>query len=537
MKKGAPTALALPRILIANATMAAFSRKVLTAVTMVVLSREVLVAATLGALTLMQGCTVGPAYARPSIATPVAFKEATPTVAPDGSTWAPAKPQDAAIRGDWWKIYGEPELDELEDTLNRSNQSIAQAYQNYMAARAQVSQARAGYAPTVTVQPAFTRSGSALGTSGTAGTSGISGAASGTTGISLASTRINSNDFNFPLDVSWEPDLWGKIRNTVREFANAAQVSAADLANEKLSQQAALAQDYFQLRGQDELIALNAQTIEAYRKSLQLTQVLGDTGINDAQSVAQAQLNLKTAEAAATNLGIARAQYEHAIALLTGRPASSFSMPSRPLATALPAIPVGIPSELLQRRPDIAAAERTMAQANALIGVETAAFYPTISLSLTGGFQSSTMQNWFAWPSRFFSLGPTATETLFDGGLRSATIAQYQAQYEGSVASYRQTVLTAFQQTEDYLAAQRILSRQIEQQKDVIVAAQRYYDLAMVRYKTGIDTYLNVYVAQTALFADQQSLTTLRVQQMTSSVQLIEALGGGWDSTTLQPEK
>jgi NodT family efflux transporter outer membrane factor (OMF) lipoprotein len=549
MKKGAPPTFALPRILIGNAAMAALSRKVRPTVTMAILSREVLVAATMAisprealvaatisVLSLMQGCTVGPAYVRPSVATPPSFKEAAPTVAPDGSTWAPAKPQDAAIRGEWWKIYGEPELDKLEDALNRSNQSIAQAYQNYMAARAQVSQARAGYAPTVTVQPAFTRSGSALG-SATTGTSGISGAALGNTGTSLASTRINSNDFNFPVDVSWEPDLWGKIRNTVREFANAAQVSAADLANEKLSQQAALAQDYFQLRGQDELIALNAQTIEAYRKSVHLTQVLGDTGINDAQSIAQAQLNLKTAEAAATNLGIARAQYEHAIALLTGQPASSFSMPSRPLATAPPTIPVGIPSELLQRRPDIAAAERTMAQANALIGVETAAFYPTISLSLTGGFQSSTLQNWFAWPSRFFSLGPTATETLFDGGLRSATIAQYQAQYESSVASYRQTVLTAFQQTEDYLAAQRILTQQIEQQKGVIAAAQRYYDLAMIRFKTGIDTYLNVYVAQTALFADQQSMTTLRVQQMTSSVQLIEALGGGWDSATLQPEK
>lgn len=322
----------------------------------------------------------------------------------------------------------------------------------------------------------------------------------------------------------------------MKEFANAAQVSAADLANEKLSEQANLARDYFQLRGQDELIALDDQTVEAYRNSLALTQVLRHTGIDSDQSVAQAQLNLKTAEASATNLRLARTQYEHAIALLIGEPASTFSLPMRPLTTALPVIPVGVPSELLQRRPDIAAAERTMSQANALIGVETAAFYPSISISLSGGFQSSTLQNWFAWPARFFSLGPSVSETLFDGGLRTATVAQYRAQYEGDVAAYRQAVLTAFQQTEDYLAAQRILREQLEKQNEVVVAAQHYYDLAAVRFRTGVDTYLNVFVAQTALFSDQQSMITLRVQQMTSSVQLIEALGGGWDSTMLPYE-
>jgi NodT family efflux transporter outer membrane factor (OMF) lipoprotein len=483
------------------------------------------------ALMLAQGCTVGPAYMRPSVATPATFKEAPVAVAPDGTTWAPARPQDAALRGPWWKIYKEPELDALEDELNSSNQNIAQAYQNYMAARAQVSAARASYAPTATVQPSFTRSGSPLGSS--VGATALTGGSA----TSLAGLRTTSNNYDFPLDVSWEPDLWGRIRNTVKEFANAAQVSAADLANERLSQQASLAQDYFQLRGQDELIALNERTIDAYRKSLQLTQVLGRTGIDSAQSVAQAQLNLKTAEASATNLGIARAQYEHAIALLIGQPASSFSLPARSLTTAVPVIPAGVPSELLQRRPDIAAAERTMSEANALIGVETAAFYPTISISLSAGFESPTLANWFAWPARFFSIGPSASETLFDGGLRTATVAQYKAQYEGDVAAYRQAVLTAFQQTEDYLAAQRILATQIEQQRDVVAAAQHYYDLAAVRYRTGVDTYLNVYVAQTALFSDQQAMVTLRVQQMTSSVQLIEALGGGWDATQLPLEK
>ena len=491
-------------------------------------------AATIAAMALGQGCTVGPTYVRPSVSTPATFKEAAPSVAPDGTTWAPVRPRDATRRGPWWKIYQEPELDALEDRLDSSNQNIAQDYQNYMAARAQVSQARASYAPSATLQPAITRSGSAASTSGFGSALGSLGSS---TGGAAGSSRFTSNDFNFPLDISWEPDLWGRIRNTVREYANAAQVSAADLANERLSQQAALAQDFFELRGQDQLIALNEQTIEAYRQSLALTNVLGDTGIDDEQSVAQARLNLKTAEAAATNLGIARAQYEHGIALLIGQPASSFSMPSSPLTTAMPTIPIGVPSELLQRRPDVAAAERTMSQANALIGVETAAYYPSISLSLSGGFESSTLQNWFAWPARFFSLGPSVSETLFDGGLRKATIAQYRAQYEGDVAAYRQTVLAAFQQTEDYLAAERILARQLEQQQEVVAAAQRYYDLAAVRYRTGVDTYLNVFVAQTALFSDQQAMITLRVQQMTDSVQLIEALGGGWDSKLLPTEK
>lgn len=494
--------------------------------------RFLLSTAAFAALLTTQACTVGPDYVRPTVATPASFKEAppaAPAVAPDGTAWTPAQPQDAALRGDWWKIYREPELDDLEDRLNASNQNIAQAYQNYMAARAQVSQARASYAPTVTLQPAFTRSGSPLTSSSSASSLSFGGA-------SLGNPRVTSNQFTFPLDVSWEPDLWGRIRNTVKEFSSAAQASAADLANQKLSQQAALAQDYFQLRGQDALIELDEQTVSAYRKSLALTQVLGRTGIDSGQSVAQAQLNLKTAEASATNARLARAQYEHAIALLIGEPASSFALPARPLTTAAPVIPAGVPSALLQRRPDIASAERAMAQANALIGVETAAFYPNISLSLSGGFENATPAGWFAWPARFFSLGPTVSETLFDGGLRSATVAQYKAQYEGAVAAYRQAVLTAFQQTEDYLAAQRILGEQIEQQADVVAAAQRYYDLAAVRYRTGVDTYLNLYVAQTSLFSDQQAAITLRVQQMTSSVQLIEALGGGWDSAELAGE-
>jgi len=473
------------------------------------------------ALPLLQGCVVGPRYVRPAVQAPPAFKETAPEVAPDGTPWTNATPQDAALRGRWWEVYREPELNALEDKLNVSNQNIAQAFQNFMAARAQVREARSSYAPTATTTPAYTRSRTSA----------------NEIGQSAGNVNLNSNNFDLPFDVSWEPDVWGRVRNTVREYANAAQVSAADLANERLTEQANLAEYYFEIRGQDQLIVLYKQTIDAYRSSLELTQVLGKTGIDSDQSVAQADLNLKTAEAAATNLGISRAQYEHAIALLIGEPASSFSIPPHPLTTPLPIIPAGLPSQLLQRRPDIAAAERTMSEANALIGVETAAFYPTFTLSIEGGLESSTVQNWLTWPSRFFSLGPSATQTLFDAGLRRATVAQYKAQYEADVAAYRQTVLTAFQQTEDALASERILAQQLQQQQDVIAAAQRYYDLSVVRYRTGVDTYLNVFTAQTTLLNDQQTAITLRVQQMTSSVQLIEALGGGWDTTQLPSEK
>jgi NodT family efflux transporter outer membrane factor (OMF) lipoprotein len=483
--------------------------------------RRTITAAIAGTMLLLQGCRVGPKYIPPVVQAPPAFKEVAPQVAADGSTWKPATPQDATLRGKWWEIYQEPELNALEDKLNISNQNIAQSFQNFMAARAQVRQARASYSPTVTTTPAYTRARA----SGNEGAQGLSNA------------NLNSNDFNLPFDVSWEPDVWGRIRNTVREFANAAQVSAADLANERLTEQANLAVDYFEIRGQDELIALYQQSIEAERQSLKLTQVLRTTGIDDDQAIAQAELNLRTAEATATNLGVARAQYEHAIALLIGEPASTFSIPVRSLTTEVPAIPVGVPSELLQRRPDIAAAERTMSQANALIGVETAAFYPSFSLSAEGGLQSSSIGSWFAWPSRFFSVGPSASQTLFDAGLRRATIAQYQAQYDGDVAAYRQTTLTAFQQTEDYLASLRILTQQRQQQQQAIAAAQRYYDLADVRYRTGVDTYLNVFTAQTTLLSNQQTAVTLHVQQVTSSVQLIEALGGGWDVSQLPSEK
>jgi NodT family efflux transporter outer membrane factor (OMF) lipoprotein len=473
-------------------------------------------------LPLLEGCVVGPHYVAPVTQAPPAFKEVVqqPQKAPDGTTWTPATPQDAVVKGNWWEMYQEPELNALEEKLNSSNQNIAQSFQNFMAARAQVRQARAAYYPTVTVGPAYTRARTSANTAET-----------------FPGLNLNSNDFSLPFDVSWEPDLWGRVRNTVREYANAAQVSAADLANERLTEQANLAQYYFELRGQDSLIDLYQQTIEAYRKDLELTRVRSRTGVDTEQSVAQAQLNLDTAVASATNLRVARAQYEHAIALLTGQAASSFSIPKGPLTVDLPTIPIGVPSQILQRRPDIAAAERTMSEANALIGVETAAYYPTITIGGSLGLQSEKIGNLFTWPSRFFSAGPSASETLYDAGLRRNTLAQYKAQYEADAAAYRQTVLTAFQQTEDYLASVRWLGQQRREQQDSIAAAQRYYDLSLIRYKTGVDTYLNVFTAQTSLLSNQQGAITLLVQQMTSSVQLVEALGGGWDTSQLPSEK
>jgi NodT family efflux transporter outer membrane factor (OMF) lipoprotein len=492
-------------------------------------------AAIMCTLVLEQGCVVGPKYVPPSVQAPVEFKEK----APDGTQWKTVAPQDGALRDNWWEIFGEPELNALEDALNASNQSVAQSFQNFMAARAQVREARAGYMPTLTVSPSFTRSRTspnALGILGQSSGMGTSaGQAAGATATSSANaTNLTNNEFSLPFDVSWEPDLWGKVRNSVREYANAVQVSAADLANERLTEQANLAVYYFQLRGQDSLEDLYRQTVEADRKSLELTLTLRDTGIDNDQSVAQATLTLDNDLAAATNLKIARAQYEHAIAALIGRPASAFALPATTsVSTSVPAIPVGLPSDLLERRPDIAAAERTMSQANALIGVETAAFYPTLTLSAEGGFQSTTAAQWLTWPSRFFSLGPSVAETLFDGGLRRATVAQYTAQYNADVAAYQQTVLTAFQQTEDYLAALRLLQTQVDQQQVAVSAAQHYLEIAVTRYRTGVDTYLNVLAAQSSLLIDQQTTVNLHVQQLTDSVQLIEALGGGWNRAAL----
>jgi NodT family efflux transporter outer membrane factor (OMF) lipoprotein len=483
---------------------------------------------------LLAGCNVGPKYSPPAPPSAPAFKEAAPAAyksVPEG-TWKPANPQDAAIKGKWWQMFNEPELNALEEQLNIDNQTIAQYYQNFMAARAQVREARAGYFPTVTMNPSYTRSRNSVSAFG-GGAAAASGNGGTTSVVAPTASNSTTSSFSLPFDVSWQPDLWGRIRNTVKEFRYAAQVSAADLENQRLSEEASLAVFYFELRGQDSLRALYRTTVEAYKESLDLTRALVETGIDSPQSTAQAEVALLDAEATATGIETNRDIYEHAIATLIGRPASSFSMPVKGLSTPVPPIPVGVPSELLQRRPDIAAAERTMAQANALIGVEKAAYYPSLSITGTAGLESSMITKLFTLPAVFWSLGASASQILFDAGLRSATVAQYTATYNADVASYKQTVLTAFQQVEDYIATLRVTSAQIEQQRAAVAAAQTNLNIAITRYQTGLDPYLNVITAQTTLLSDQQTLATLRVTEMTAAVQLIQALGGGWDRMQL----
>jgi NodT family efflux transporter outer membrane factor (OMF) lipoprotein len=344
-------------------------------------------------------------------------------------------------------------------------------------------------------------------------------------------------DYSLPFDASWEPDFWGRVRNTVKSNIYAAQASAADLENVRLTDQAELAVDYYELRAQDSLKEVFDSTVAAYQDTLDLAESQYKTGLTSEEAVAQAEAQLRAAQAQDTNLGILRAQYEHAIAVLIGQPASTFSLRANALAAPPPPIPVGVPSELLERRPDIAAAERSVAQANAQIGVAKAAYYPTVQLSAGGGLGASSITDWFTWPSRFWSVGPSLAETLFDAGLRKATMQQYRAMYDQTVANYRQTVLTAFQQVEDNLASLRILSQDIDQQNAAIDAATRSLQEATVRYKTGLDPYLNVIVAQTTLLNDQQTGVTFRMDQMVSAVGLIKALGGGWNVLAIPSPK
>lgn len=486
-------------------------------------------AAALALAALGGACNVGPKYARPSAPIPPEFKEVALAAASPPGAWQPARPADAALKGQWWKMFHAPELDALEAQLDIDNQNIAQAFESFMAARAQVRQARASYYPTVTIGPAYSVSGvgnvSGRTRTGVGGTTGTTTATGGGESI--------TNLFSLPLDVSWAPDLWGRVRNTVREFQYAAQVSAADLENQRLTEQASLAEFYFQLRGQDALQAVFDHTVAADRRALELTRALADTGIDNEEAVVQAQVTLQVAEAAAAGVAVNRALFEHAIATLIGKPASTFALPVAALSTPVPPIPLGIPSQLLQRRPDIAAAERTMAQANAVVGIARSAYYPSLNLTASGGLQSTALSMLFSVPALFWSLGAAASQIIFDGGLRGATVAQDWAIYRADVAAYRQMVLTAFQQVEDYAATLRILSQQIARQAVAVQSAQKLVDLALARYETGLDPYLNVVTAQQTLLSAQQTWVSLRVSEMTAAVQLVQALGGGWDVAQL----
>jgi NodT family efflux transporter outer membrane factor (OMF) lipoprotein len=457
----------------------------------------------------LSGCmVVGPDYVRPTAITPDAYKEI------DG--WKVAQPKDDVIRDSWWEMFGDPQLNALEPQVSISNQNLAVAEAQYREAQALVREARAAYFPTATIGIGANRS-----------------SPSTTTGSGPASPRVTVSDYSLPLDVSWEIDVWGRIRRTVESNQASAQASAADLESARLSAQAALAQDYFQLRELDAQKQLLTETVAAFEKSLELTRGLYAQGVDSEVDVVQAETQLKTTEAQLISVGVQRAQLEHAIAVLIGQPASEVSIPATPLAGTPPQIPVGVPSDLLERRPDIAAFERLVAAANAQIGVAEAAFYPTVTLNASLGLESSSLGKLSSAASRFWSVGASMSETVFDGGLRRAQTDFARAAYDSSVATYRQTVLTAFQGVEDNLAALRILEQEAGVQDGAVKAAGRSVFLTINQYQAGTVSYLNVVTAQTIALTNELTAIQILGQRMTAAVLLVQALGGGWSVSQL----
>jgi NodT family efflux transporter outer membrane factor (OMF) lipoprotein len=480
------------------------------------------VVGTLALAALLSGCNIGPRYKAPTPPSVTApnYKESTVNFK-DADGWKVANPQDAMIRGKWWEIFNEPELNALEEQVNTDNQNIKLSYNNFMQARALVAEARAQYWPTITVGPSWSRS------------RGSSNASSSNNNNNNNSGAKTNSLWSLPLDVSWTPDFWGKIRNEVRTEQYNAQASAADLELERLTEQATLAEYYFEIRGQDKLQLILDETVASDQKALDAAQGAYDAGTGDYISVVEAQATLKAAKSSDTNVGLLRAQYEHAIAVLTGKIATDFSIPMRGMIYTSPPIPTGVPSQLAERRPDVASAERRLAAANATIGIGYGAFFPQVTISAAGGLTSSTLKHLFDWSSRVWSIGPSTSQIVFDGGLYRAQLHQYEAVYNSDLATYRQTVLTAFQQVEDALAATRVYSQQIIQQEDAVKSAQQFLDLEMQRYQSGVDPFVNVVTAQTTLQNDQVTLNALQVSEMLSAVQLVQALGGGWDGSQL----
>ena len=493
-----------------------------------------IIAGPLGAVLLMAACNFAPHYETPKSVPATAFKEAVPADAA-AQGWKPAEPKDAAIRDAWWEVYQDSELNELESRVAISNQTVAAAEANYRAARALVQKAEAAYFPTLTLDPSVVRSrasaaevqaGGAPGaTTPAGGTPTTTGAA--TTGVGGASTTPRTI-YSFPLEVSYQVDLWGSVRNTVAQSRYSAQASAAQEATALLSTQSQLAQDYFQLRVTDEQRLLLDTTLADYQASLRLVKTLFKGGLASDEDLAQAQTQLESAKAQATDLGIARAQYEHAIAVLIGVPPAKFSVAYRHFNQALPAVPVGVPSDLLERRADIANAERQVAAANAAIGIARAAYFPALTLSGSGGFESTAINQLFDWPNRFWSVGPEVAQVLFDGGALRAATAQARALNDQAVANYRQTVLTAIQSVEDNLASLRILAEELTEEHNAAVAAQHVVALSVTRYKNGIDSYVNVITAQNAFLTAREAELQVQIRQLTASVNLINNLGGGW---------
>jgi NodT family efflux transporter outer membrane factor (OMF) lipoprotein len=494
---------------------------------------------------LLAGCNFAPHYERPKTENTDAYKEATANAEAAGQGWQSADPKDDALRSNWWEVFQDPKLNDLESRVAISNQSIIAAEANYRAAYALMLQAQSQLFPTLSLVPSATREkqsnalagiggGSTTGapTTGTGTTTGANGApTTGTTSTSsLPSGAYTAphNIFSLPLEASYQIDLWGSIRNTVAADRFSAEASAATLANALLSTQSTLAQDYFQLRVADEQRRLLDVTVADYRENLKLVKNLFDNGLDSDEDVASAQTQLNSAIASATDAGVARAEYEHAIAVLIGVPPGKFSIPYEHFNQPLPVVPVGVPSELLERRPDIASAERQVAEANAQIGVARAAFFPTLTLTGSIGYESTAMSNLFNAPNRFWSVGPSLSQVLFDGGQRRAVVLQARAQYDSQVATYRQTVLTAFQGVEDQLSSLRILSEELKQQHEAAASAQHTVELSIVRFRNGVDSYVNVITAENAFLSAREAELQVKLKQLAASVSLINDLGGGW---------
>lgn len=460
---------------------------------------------------LLAACAMGPDYVKPAAPSSASYKQA--------GDWLRAQPQDSATRGPWWQAFKDEQLDQLEQQVNVSNQTLAQAEAQYRQAQALVRSARAGYLPTLSASASANRSRYGTGSQGNNANN---------------STRGGDN-FSLSLNAAWELDLWGRVRRTVEANEANASASAADLASARLSLQAQLAQNYFQLRVLDEQRRLLDETVAGYQRSLELTQNQHAVGVVAKADVVQAQTQLKTAQAQAIDSGIQRAQLEHAIAVLIGKPPADFSITPAPLLAIIPPpSPPGVPSSLLQRRPDIAAAERRMAAANAEIGVAETAYFPDLTLSASGGYQSNSFADWISLPYRFWSVGPSLAMTLFNGGARKAQTDQAIAAYDQTVASYRQTVLTAFQNVEDTLVQLQLLAQEAQVQDEAVASAQESVKLATNQYKAGLVSYLNVVAAQNAAYSSRRSALNVLESRLSASVLLIKALGGDWADTDTQ---
>ncbi len=455
------------------------------------------------------GCAVGPKYHRPAVEVPPAYKEV--------GDWKAAQPNEQNLGGAWWQIFQDQQLNALEHQINVSNQNLKAAEAQYTQARAVLRYYRADYYPSINAGAAATRN--RISNNRPPG--------------HLSTNGDTYNDYQIPVELSYELDVWGRVRKTVESQRDQAQASAADLATINLSLHAQLAMFYFQARSLDAQEQLLNSTVAQYEQAYQLTDSRFKGGLASEVEVQQASTQLETTRAQAIDVGVLRAQYEHAIATLVGKPASSFHLSPLPLTSPPPSIPLELPSELLERRPDIAAAERRMAAANAQIGVAKAAYYPNISLGATGGFESGVITTLLSGPSILWSAGASAIAPIFDAGRRRANADQAIAAYDQTVANYRETVLTGFQQVEDNLAALRILEKEADTQQHAVLASQKYLELSLTRYRGGITSYLEVTTAQSAALTDEVTAVNILGRRMTSAVLLIQALGGGWDRSSL----